>query len=152
MYHSYQGGGITIDGPSVLIRKKIGDSLSLSANYYEDMITSASIDVKLSGSPYRESRKQKSIGADYLHGKTTYSVGYINSVEPDYKADTTYYSVSQDMFGDLTTVTLSYKRAWDSVYRDICNRHRTRPAPTAPTSSTTRHFTSRPTTAAIRSG
>jgi hypothetical protein len=121
MYHSYQGGGITIDGPSVLIRKKIGDNLSLSANYYEDMITSASIDVKLSGSPYLESRKQKSIGADYLHGKTTYSVGYINSVEPDYKADTTYYSVSQDMFGDLTTVTLGYKRAWDNVYRDICN-------------------------------
>ncbi|MGH8267076.1 MAG: DUF3570 domain-containing protein [Steroidobacteraceae bacterium] len=119
LYHSYQGGGITIHGPSVLIRKKIGDNLSLSGNYYEDMISSASIDVKLSGSPYAEVRKQKSIGADYLHGKTTYSVGYINSVEPDYRADTTYYSVSQDMFGDLTTVTLGYRRAWDRVYRDI---------------------------------
>ncbi|MGB6603717.1 MAG: DUF3570 domain-containing protein, partial [Steroidobacteraceae bacterium] len=121
MYHSYSGGGITVEGPSVLIRKKVGDSLSFTGNYYEDMISSASIDVRLSASPYHEIRKQKSIGAEYLHGKTTYSVGYINSVEPDYRADTTYYSVSQDMFGDLTTVTLGYKRAWDRIYRDICN-------------------------------
>jgi Protein of unknown function (DUF3570) len=121
MYHSYSGGGITVEGPSVLIRKKVGDSLSFTANYYEDMISSASIDVRLSASPYHEIRRQESIGADYLHGKTTYSVGYINSREPDYKADTTYYSVSQDMFGDLTTVTLGYKRAWDRIYRDICN-------------------------------
>ena len=85
------------------------------------MISSASIDVRLSASPYHEIRKQESIGADYLHGKTTYSVGYIHSREPDYNADTTYYSVSQDMFGDLTTVTLGYKRAWDRIYRDICN-------------------------------
>jgi hypothetical protein len=61
------------------------------------------------------------VGADFLHGKTTYSVGYINSVEPDYKANTTYYSLSQDMFGDLTTITLGYRRGWDNVYRDECN-------------------------------
>jgi hypothetical protein len=121
MYHSYSGGGITVEGPSVLIRKKVGDSLSFTGQYYEDMISSASIDVRLSASPYHEIRKQESIGADYLHGKTTYSVGYIHSREPDYNADTTYYSVSQDMFGDLTTVTLGYKRAWDRIYRDICN-------------------------------
>jgi hypothetical protein len=121
MYHSYQGGGITVNGPSVLIRKKIGDNLSLTYNYYEDMISSASIDVKLSASPYHEIRRQNSVGAEFLHGKTTYSVGYINSVEPDYKANTTYYSLSQDMFGDLTTITLGYRRGWDNVYRDECN-------------------------------
>jgi hypothetical protein len=119
MYHSYEGGGITVKGPSVLIRKKIGDSLSLSYNYYEDMISSASIDVKLSASPYHEIRRQNSFGVDYLHGKTTYSVGFIYSKEPDYIASTSYYSLSQDMFGDLTTLTLGYKRAWDRVYRDL---------------------------------
>jgi Protein of unknown function (DUF3570) len=119
MYHSYSGGDITVQGPSVLIRKKVGDSLSLTYNYYEDMISSASIDVKLSASPYHEIRKQNSFGADFLHGKTTYSVGYIYSKEPDYIASTTYYSLSQDMFGDLTTITLGYKRAWDEIYRDI---------------------------------
>ena len=79
MYHSYSGGDLTVRGPSVLIRKKIGDNLSLTYNYYEDMISSASIDVKLSASPYHEIRKQNSFGADFLHGKTTYSVGYIHS-------------------------------------------------------------------------
>jgi hypothetical protein len=103
----------------VLVRKNFGDTVSLSAGYYEDMISSASIDVKLSASPYHETRKQETYGIDYLHGKTTYSAGYIHSREPDYIANTTYYSVSQDMFGDLTTVTLGYLRAWDQIYRDI---------------------------------
>ena len=119
LYHRYQGGGITVQGPSILVQKKIGDHFSIGANYYQDMISSASIDVLLSASPYRESRTQKSVSAEYLHGKTTYSAGFINSVEPDYKANTSYYSVSQDMFGDLTTVTMSYRRGWDRIFRDI---------------------------------
>jgi Protein of unknown function (DUF3570) len=119
LWHVYNGGDITIEGPSVLVRKKVSDNLSLSANYYEDMISSASIDVKLSASPYHETRKQESLGADYLHGKSTYSAGFITSKEPDYKANTSYFAVSQDMFGDLTTLTLGYRRAWDQVFRDI---------------------------------
>jgi hypothetical protein len=121
LWHVYNGGDLTVQGPSVLVRKKVGDSLSLSAGYYEDMISSASIDVKLSASPYHETRKQENVGVDYLHGKITYSAGYIHSKEPDYTANTTYYSVSQDMFGDLTTLTLGYRRAWDRVYKDLRN-------------------------------
>jgi hypothetical protein len=119
LWHSYHGGDVTIQGPSVLVRKKVADNLSLSANYYEDMISSASIDVKLSASPYHEKREQWSGGADYLHGKSTYSAGFITSKEPDYKANTSYFAVSQDMFGDLTTLTLGYRRGWDRVFRDI---------------------------------
>jgi hypothetical protein len=118
LWHSYSGGDITIQGPSVLVRKKVGDNLSLSANYYEDMISSASIDVKLSASPYHEKREQWSGGADYTHGKSTYSAGFITSKEPDYKANTSYFAVSQDMFGDLTTLTLGYRRGWDRVFKD----------------------------------
>ena len=94
MYHYYNGGDITVEGPSVLIRKKVGDSLSFTVNYYEDMISSASIDVKLSASPYHEKRTQWSGGVDYLHGKSTYSAGVITSDEPDYKANTAFVSVS----------------------------------------------------------
>ncbi len=119
LYHRYEGGGITVQGPSILVQKRIGDHFDVNANYYQDMISSASIDVLLSASPYKETRTQKSVGAEYLHGKTTYSAGLINSVEPDYKANTSYYSISQDMFGDLTTVTLSYSRGWDQIFRDI---------------------------------
>ena len=121
LWHSYRGGDITIQGPSVLVRKKVGDNLSLSANYYEDMISSASIDVRLSASPYHEKREQWSAGADYVHGKSTYSAGFITSKEPDYKANTSYFAVSQDMFGDLTTLTLGYRRGWDRVYKDQRN-------------------------------
>jgi len=119
MYHNYSGGDITVQGPSVLVQKRVGDSLAFTAGYYEDMISSASIDVKLSASPYHETRRQQNVGVQYLHGKTTYSMGYIHSKEPDYIANTTYYSISQDMFGDLTTVTLGYRRAWDQIFRDI---------------------------------
>jgi Protein of unknown function (DUF3570) len=121
MYHSYDGGDITVDGPSVLVRKRVGDNLSFTANYYEDMISSASIDVKLSASPYHEKRQQWSGGVDYLHGKSTYSMGVITSDEPDYKANTVYANVSQDMFGDLTTVSMGFRRGWDQIYRDIKN-------------------------------
>jgi Protein of unknown function (DUF3570) len=119
LWHDYNGGDITVEGPSVLVRKKASDNLSLTAGYYEDMISSASIDVKLSASPYHETRKQENVGFDYLHGKSTYSAGYIHSKEPDYIANTSFYSVSQDMFGDLTTLTLGYRRGWDEIFRDI---------------------------------
>ena len=67
LYHRYEGGGITIQGPEVLVRKKIGDSLSLSASYYEDLISSASIDVKLSASPYKEQdRKSTRLNSSHV--------------------------------------------------------------------------------------
>ena len=119
LYHNYDGGGITIQGPSVLVRKKVGDSLSFSGSYYEDLISSASIDVKLSASPYHETRKQEGFSVDYLHGKTIYTAGYIHSREPDYSSNTAYYSISQSMFGDLTTVTFGFRRGWDDVFRDV---------------------------------
>ena len=119
LYHNYDGGGITIQGPSVLVRKKVGDSLSFTGSYYEDLISSASIDVKLSASPYHETRKQEGGSVDYLHGKTIYTAGYIHSKEPDYQANTAYYAISQSMFGDLTTVSFGFRRGWDNVFRDI---------------------------------
>lgn len=119
LYHRYDGGGITIDGPSVLIRKTVGDKVSASANYYIDMVSSASIDVELTASEYKEERKQKSLSLDYLRNKSTYSAGVINSEESDYTADTSYFSIAQDMFGDLTTVSLTYKRGWDNVFRNL---------------------------------
>ncbi len=115
LYHLYDGGGVEIDGPSVLVRKQIGKSISVVANYYVDMITSASIDVITTASPYSEERKQWSLGVDYLRGNTMMSVGLTNSDEPDYEASNFSFSVSQNMFGDLTTLTLMYALADDTV-------------------------------------
>lgn len=119
LYHRYQGGGVTIQGPSVLVRKKFGEKFAATANYYMDFVSSASIDVKLAASPYKEERKQKSLSFDYLRGKSTYSAGVIDSKESDYTADTAFFSISQDMFGDLTTVSLTYKRGWNDIFRNV---------------------------------
>lgn len=115
LYHRYEGDGITIDGPSVLVRKKIGKSVSVSGNYYVDMITSASIDVVTTASPYTEERTQGSVGIDYLRGGTMMSLGVTQSSESDFEASTYSLAISQNMFGDLTTVTLAYGLGNDVV-------------------------------------
>ena len=119
LFHSYDGGGITIDGPSVLVRKEIANTVSLSANYYVDNVSSASIDVETSGaSRYTEERKEYSFSADYLYDKSILSAGFTNSQENDYEADTYFFGVSQDFFGDLTTITLGYARGDDTVMQN----------------------------------
>jgi len=117
LYHLYDGGGVEIDGPSLLVRKKVGKSVSVVGNYYVDMVSSASIDVITTASPYTEERKQWSLGMDYLRGNTTMSANFTNSEESDFDATTYSFSVSQDMFGDLTTLTLSYALGDDTVGR-----------------------------------
>src|SRR5210317_1949291 len=98
LYHLYDGGGVEIDGPSVLVRKKAGKNVSIVGNYYVDMVSSASIDVVTTASPYTEERTQWSMGMDYLHGNTTMRVNYTTSEESDFDAETVSFSVSQDMF------------------------------------------------------
>ncbi len=115
LYHIYKGDGVDIDGPSILVRKKVTNDISVVGNYYVDMVSSASVDVITTASPYTEERKQWSLGMDYLRGNTTMSVGYTSSEESDYDAETFSFSVSQDMFGDLTTLTLSYALGDDLV-------------------------------------
>ena len=115
LYHSYDGGGVEISGPSVLVRKQASSNTSVVANYYVDMVTSASIDVITTASKYEEEREEKSVGIDYLHGKSRMSLSYKVSEENDFDAESAHFNISQDMFGDLTTVTLGYSRGWDVV-------------------------------------
>ena len=120
MYDVYDGGGIKVTGPSMLVRTNFSDKISVNAGYLVDEVSGASIDmVMLGASPLREVRKQKNLGVDYLYGKTTYSLSGMNSLENDYDSSTIAASIAQDMFGDLTTVTLSASRGWDIVYRVI---------------------------------
>tara|TARA_R110002110_G_scaffold415561_2_gene650920 strand:+ start:136325 stop:137479 length:1155 start_codon:yes stop_codon:yes gene_type:complete len=119
LYHRYDGGGVTIDGPSILVRKNFSETVSISGNYYVDNVSSASIDVVTSGaSEYGEKRTEYSVGADYLYGKSLFSAGYTNSDESDYTADTFYFNVSQDFFGDLTTLTFGYSLGQDDVFQN----------------------------------
>lgn len=112
LFHSYSGGGIDITGPALLVRSNIGDSVSVSAKHYVDTISSASIDVEviLGASTYEEERVENGFTADYLNEKTLLSFSYTNSEENDFSADTFSFGISQDIFGDLTTISLGYAR------------------------------------------
>ena len=116
LFHSYTGGGLDVHGPSVLVRKKLGEKTSVWGKYYIDSITSATIDVVTSASQYTEKRIEKSAGVDYLRNKTMMSFSKINSVENDYVSNTMNFNVSQNMFGDLTTVSLGYSKGLDDIY------------------------------------
>jgi hypothetical protein len=115
LYHRYDGGGVTVDGPSLLVRKKFAEKYAVSASYYMDMVSSASIDVVTTASPYEEKRKQFGAGFAYLRGKITYSADFTNSRESDYESNTASLAISQDLFGDLTTVGIGFSRGWDRV-------------------------------------
>ena len=117
LFHSYDGGGVTIQGPSLLVRKQFASKFSASANYYVDNVSSASIDVVTTASPYEEERTQYSVGLDYLHDRWLMNLGFSSSEENDYSAETFNVGISQDFFGDLTTLSLGYSLGNDEVGR-----------------------------------
>jgi hypothetical protein len=117
MYHSYDGGGVEVNGPALRVRKGFAKDFSAAATYYVDSISSASIDVVTSASPYSETRNELGLGLDWLKGNTLMSVGYIRSDEDDYEANTYTINVAQDFFGGMSTVTLGYLRGDDVVMR-----------------------------------
>lgn len=125
LYHSYEGGGVTIDGPALLVRKNLSSSVAVSGKYYVDTVSGASLDVRAAGvdvdsgaSPYREERTEYNLGFDYLRDRTLISVGYANSQENDYDAETISLNISQTFFGDLTTLSLSTSFGQDVVGRN----------------------------------
>ncbi len=118
LFHSFDGGGVEISGPSILVRKKFGDRISASLNHYVDNVSSASIDVLTSASPYSEQRDENSIGIDFLNNKSIIGVSVTKSEESDFDASTLSLSFSQDMFGDLTNVTMGFSRGDNTVGRN----------------------------------
>jgi hypothetical protein len=118
LYHVFDGDGANIQGPSVLVRKAINEQVSLHANYYVDMVSSASIDVRATASPYEEQRTETTVGVDYLADNTTWSLSVTGSDESDYTARSLSFGISQSLFGDLTTISLSASAGEDEVRRN----------------------------------
>jgi hypothetical protein len=118
LFHSYDGGGAQINGPSLMARKQIGQHFSFWGNYYIDSITSATIDIETFASPYTEERTQYTLAGDYLNQNTTMSFSFTNSEESDYSADTYSFGISHNMFGDLTTVSLGFSKGENDVRRN----------------------------------
>jgi len=66
-------------------------------------------------SQIRDERIQKSATLEFVHDKTTYNATYQTSVERDYRSDTSSVSLKQDMFGDLTTLSLAFANTDDKI-------------------------------------
>jgi hypothetical protein len=117
VYHLYEGGGLTAQGPALLVRKSLYDKVSLTGTYYVDMVSNASIDVVTTASKYKETRNEYSVGADYAYRDSLLSVSYSSSDEPDYKAQGLSIDAAQEVFGSMTTIKLGFTRGKDDVGR-----------------------------------
>lgn len=117
MTHYYSGGGVTAQGPALLVRKGNDKSYSIFASYYVDNVSSASIDVEAQASEYTEKRDELSFGADYLYNDTITSISFNSSEESDYLSDTINLDMSQEFFGGMTTFNIGYSAASDNVKR-----------------------------------
>lgn len=133
LYHRYDGGGMTIDGPAILLRKKVNESVAISAYYYVDTISSASVDVMSTASPYSEERHEGQLGLEYLYDKTTMFFNIGQSDEADYLAKSVNFSLSHDTFGDLTQLSLGVgfsdndiSRNGDEVFAEQSQQYRVR--------------------------
>jgi Protein of unknown function (DUF3570) len=115
MYHRYSGGGLTSDGPALLVRKSIADKVSLTGQVYVDAVSNASVDVVTTASPYKERRTEYGLGLEYAVRDANITLGLTSSKEPDYRADAFSVDVSQETFGGMTTVNLGFTRGADKV-------------------------------------
>lgn len=113
--HVYDGGGVKATGPALLLRKSLFDSVSLSAQYYVDAVSNASIDVVTTASPFKETRTAYDFGVDTVVRDTTLSMGFSRSTEPDYIAEAASFDAAHEVFGGMTTVSMGFTRARDQV-------------------------------------
>jgi hypothetical protein len=117
LYHVYSGGGVTAQGPAVLVRKSLFDKVSLSGTAYVDSVSNASIDVVTTASKFHETRVEYGLSADYVYRDSQITVSGLTSREPDYTANTGNVDVSQEVFGGMTTVALGFTRGDDTVLK-----------------------------------
>jgi hypothetical protein len=115
MYHMYNGGGVDAYGPALLVRKKLLNKVSLSATYYADILSNASIDVVTTASPYRETRNEFGVAVDYAVRDALITLAMSRSKEPDYIASAVNLDISEEVFSGMTTVVLGYTRGADDV-------------------------------------
>lgn len=120
MYHLYDGGGVQASGPALLVRKSLLNKVSLSASYYADIVSNASIDVVTTASPYDETRNEYGFGVDYAVRDALITLAGSHSKEPDYVADAFSLDVAQEVFSGMTSVSLGYTYGSDDVgKRDV---------------------------------
>lgn len=117
-YHYYDGGGVEVDGATLLVRKNFAGKFSIYGGYHHDSISGASPDVLAGASAYDEDRDEFTIGGTYLHDNTLLDLSYTYSDEDDYESNTASFDVSHEMFGAMTKVNIGVSIGVDDVFRN----------------------------------
>jgi hypothetical protein len=115
LFHTYKGGGVTADGPALLVRKSVLDKVSLQGYYYVDAVSNASIDVVTTASRFSEKRTEYGVAADYVVRDSQITVSGSSSDEPDYTARSVSVDLSTESFGGMTTTSIGFTRGSDDV-------------------------------------
>lgn len=121
MYATYEGDNQDIVAPAILVRKNFAAKVSIQGHYLVDLVSGASIDVRTLASPYKEERTEISLGMDYLRDRTIMGLSYIDSSENDYESETISFNISQEFFGDLSTLALGYSQGDDLITAPACD-------------------------------
>ncbi|MFQ5597583.1 MAG: DUF3570 domain-containing protein [Nitrospiria bacterium] len=114
-YNLFEGGGMTVHGPAVIIRKEIKGHTAINAGARVDMVSSASIDVVTQASQFTETRQEYNLGGTRIFGETLISTHYTHSDESDYTSDTLAFDLAHDLFDKNFTIDLNMSRSWDKV-------------------------------------
>lgn len=114
-YNLYSGGGITVQGPAMIVKKELLNRMSVKAGARVDLVSSASIDVVTQASPYREHRTEYSLGADVLHDDILTGINYTRSHESDYTSNTFAVALAHDLFDKNATLNFRFARSWDEI-------------------------------------
>lgn len=114
-YNFYDGGGVTVQGPAVIVQKKLKNRLSLKASSRLDLVSSASVDAVTQASRFREDRKENALGVNFLKDDILVGIGYIHSLESDYTSNTLSASLDHDLLDKNVTLHFRFGRSWDEV-------------------------------------
>jgi hypothetical protein len=117
-YRVYSDGETTVKSPALDISKTFnGDRSKLAASYAQDVLQSASADVKsyASKGEIDDNRKEFGLSAETQITDGTMSVGYIQSDEDDYNSRIVSAGGTREFFQKNTTVSYSFSGGYDTI-------------------------------------
>jgi uncharacterized protein DUF3570 len=109
----------TISTTAVAARISPFERLAINGRYLADIITSASVDVVTAATPhpFHDTRHEGTGSVSYQDGTRTASVGYIYSVENDWRAHTGTAGFSSDFFNHRLTVGIGGGYTTNDIFR-----------------------------------
>ncbi len=115
MYHGYDGGGLEVNGPSVLVRKGFNDKVSVWAQLLRRHDQQRVDRRRCDCESVRGDARRDTAAASTICRQDNDGVRYIRQRGGRLLANTARFGISQDFFGDLTTLGISYARGWNDV-------------------------------------